>query len=55
MLDEKPKCCLLLAESFFRFILCLRYVDFWKADERTLSVIYGIGLPTFLLLFLLYV
>ena len=27
-------------QIFFSFILCLSNVDFWKADEKTISVIY---------------
>ena len=40
MLDGKSECCLLVANffsaSFYVFVL---HVDFWKAHEKTISVI----------------
>ena len=52
MLDGKLKCCLLMAKFFVSFILCLGNVDFWKADEKTISVIYRFAYSPFVVSFM---
>ena len=39
-LDGKSKCCLLVAKFFSASFYVFEMFDFWKADEKTISVTY---------------